>query len=74
LLTQIFLQKRCFAPETSLSLNVERVRSSGGVADSEGRGSGRIGNPVENHRGVQPHCVGVALSAVGGFMGLMATL
>jgi hypothetical protein len=33
-----------------------------------------VGNPVENHRGVQPHCVGVALSAVGEFMGLMATL
>src|SRR6516225_1950719 len=30
-------------------------------------------NSVENHRKVQAHCVGAELSAVGGFMGLMAT-
>jgi hypothetical protein len=40
-----------------------------------GRASGCVvGNSVENHRGGEPHCVGVALSAMGGFMGLMATL
>jgi hypothetical protein len=33
-----------------------------------------VGYSVENHGRGEGHCVGVALSAVGGFIRLMATL